>query len=142
MAWEESCYDPFNDDDETFVDSMEGILNLKISIELKKRAKQPVAGGDADDAPVHRGAGRCGDAEPVKLGAVPAICVRVAIKRPAQFTMDVSPRKKATDVDVSVTAAATTFDDQGTEVPLAPGDSRTRSRSRPRASRRARRRTS
>lgn len=56
-----------------------------------------------------------------KLAATPSICVKMAIRNPRQFTMDITPRKKATDQDLSVSAAATTVTETG-EMALAPGN--------------------
>lgn len=48
MGSEEGCFDPFNDDDEPFVDAMEGIINLKVQIELDKKAGNPTTGSEND----------------------------------------------------------------------------------------------
>jgi hypothetical protein len=160
MAFEESCYDPYNDDDEPFVDAMEGIINTKITAALKKKANKDATGDERDlvcklaDLFEAEPKGRpCmeklgftvpqnvqlstdsgfllftavqgGPATPnpqtSKLSATPSICVRMAIRNPRQFTMDITPRKKATDQDLTVSAAATLVDDQGSENPLPPG---------------------
>ena len=152
---------PFNDDDETFVDSMEGIVNLKVSLELKRRMNQPVTADEGDltcrladlyeaetkgrkcmeklgftvptgvsVSPVPttlqftavQGGPATPNPQTVTFGSVPSICVKINIKKPTAFTMNANPRKKATDVAVSVDAAATTYDENDAEVPLAPGD--------------------
>ena len=160
MGYEQGCYGKA-DDDESFVDAMEGIVNLKVGIELKKRMNQPTTGDDGDltcrlaDLYEAEPKGRkCmeklgftvptgvvlypvptmlqftavqgGPATPspqtLALPTLPSICVTVTIKKPTAFSMSSNPRKKATDLNVSVDAAATTFDENSNEVPLAPGD--------------------
>ena len=49
MVFEEGCYGS-NDDDEPFVDTVEGMINLQVSIGLKKKAGQPTTAEDADMA--------------------------------------------------------------------------------------------
>jgi hypothetical protein len=49
MVFEEGCYGA-NDNDEPFVDTVEGVINLQVSIGLKKKAGQPTTAEDADMA--------------------------------------------------------------------------------------------
>ncbi len=49
MVFEQGCYGS-SDDDETFVDTVEGMINLQVSIGLKKKAGQPTTAEDADMA--------------------------------------------------------------------------------------------